>query len=64
MSEKIGDGLIRIGAMTPEQVQAVLNRQNEGDERLFGEIAIEMTYIDDNAIRQYLDSKTSDEERI
>ncbi len=55
--EKIGEGLIRIGAMTEEQVQDVLKRQREGDNRLFGEIAISLGYVDDEAIRKYLESK-------
>lgn len=57
MEEKIGDGLIRIGAMTKEQAETVLIKQKEGDKRLFGEIAIELGYIDDNAIMEYLKSK-------
>ncbi len=57
MVERIGDGLIRIGAMTKEQVETVLKKQKEGDKRLLGEIAIELGYIDDNAITKYLKSK-------
>lgn len=54
LGEKIGDGLIRIGAMTRQQVDDVLNRQKHGDNRLFGEIAIELKYVDDNSIWDYL----------
>jgi len=54
LGEKIGDGLIRIGAMTRRQVDDVLNRQKHGDDRLFGEIAIELKYVDDNSIWDYL----------
>ena len=57
MEERIGEGLVRIGAMTPEQVAAVLEIQKGGDARLFGEIAIEKGFIDDQAIKAYLDSK-------
>jgi len=35
----------------------VLKLQKKGDTRLFGEIAIECGYIDDTAIKAYLDSK-------
>ncbi|MGA2614450.1 MAG: hypothetical protein ABSG38_13520 [Spirochaetia bacterium] len=45
MSEKIGDYLIRIGAMTPEQVSRVLQLQAAGDRRKFGAIAEELRYI-------------------
>jgi len=57
MEERIGEGLVRIGAMTAEQVAAVLEIQKGGDARLFGEIAIEKGFIDDQAIKAYLDSK-------
>ena len=55
--EKIGEGLKRIGAMTEEQVNEVLELQKNGDKRLFGEIAISLGYIDDEAIRKYIESK-------
>ena len=59
MEELIGDGLVRIGAMTPEQVHRVLAVQKAGDDRLFGEISIELGFIDDEAVRRYIDSKES-----
>jgi hypothetical protein len=59
MEEKIGEGLVRIGAMTTEQVEAILEIQKGGDARLFGEIAIEKGFINDKAIKAYLDSKKS-----
>ncbi len=55
--ERIGEGLVRIGAMKQEEVDIVLSRQKKGDKRLFGEIAIELGYIDDEAIRRYIESK-------
>jgi len=57
MAERIGDGLLRIGAMTAEQRDKVLEMQYDGDERMFGEIAIDLKYIDDQAILDYLASK-------
>ena len=54
MSEKIGEGLVRIGAMSRQQMQEVLRRQSAGDERLFGEIAIELGFINDQALQSYL----------
>ncbi len=56
-SERIGEGLIRIGAIKKEAVDDVLSRQTAGDKRLFGEIAIDLGYIDDQAIKDYLESK-------
>jgi hypothetical protein len=59
MSEKIGDFLVRIGAMTAAQVDEVLKLQEESDEpRLFGEIAIERGYIDDRALRRYVEERS------
>ncbi len=57
MAERIGDGLVRIGAMTEEQREQVLKMQEEGDSRLFGEIAVELSFINDQAILDYLNSK-------
>ncbi len=55
VTEKIGDVLVRIGAMTAEQVEEVLRTQKAGDARIFGEIAIELGYIDDEALRRYVE---------
>jgi len=52
--EKIGDFLIGIGSMTAEQRDEVLQRQAEGDRRLFGEIARELGFIDNQAIKKFL----------
>ncbi|UCF98129.1 MAG: hypothetical protein JSV89_01010 [Spirochaetaceae bacterium] len=54
MDEKIGEALVRIGAMNAIQMEDVLNRQDSGDDRLFGEIAIELGYINDEALRSYI----------
>jgi hypothetical protein len=55
MTEKIGDVLVRIGAMTVEQVEEVLRTQEAGDTRIFGEIAIELGYINDEALQRYVE---------
>ncbi len=60
MADRIGDNLVKIGAMTQEQVEDVLQRQKNGDTRLFGEIAIELEYIDDEVIAEYLERKTKE----
>ena len=57
MEERIGEALVRIGAMTTEQVDQVLKLQQDGDDRLFGELAIEQGFINDQAIKAYLDSR-------
>lgn len=55
MTDRIGDFLVKIGVMKPHQVEDILRVQQAGDKRRFGEIAIEMRYIKDDAIKRYLD---------
>jgi len=49
-SQRIGEFLVCIGAMTDEQVQSVVEQQKQDHEKLFGEIAIEMGFINDAAV--------------
>ncbi len=56
MAEKIGEFLVKIGVMTQAQVDHVLELQGKGDSRIFGEIALELSYINDEAIRKYVDA--------
>ena len=63
MSEKIGEALVRIGAMKPYQVEDVLRAQAAGDNRLFGEIAIEFGYINDEVLKKYVEAKAVWEKR-
>ncbi len=49
MAERIGDYLVRAGAMSQEQVDEVIRRQQGGDRRPFGEIALELRYIPDSS---------------
>ena len=55
MAERIGDFLVRIGAMTRTQVTAVLRLQEKGNKQRFGEIALALGYLNDDAIKRYLD---------
>ena len=55
MTDRIGDFLVKIGAMTPDQVQEVLRLQRAGDMRRFGEIAAGLHYIKDDSIKRYVD---------
>jgi len=61
MENRIGEFLVQIGAIKQYQVDDVLRLQKEGDTRLFGEIAIELGYINDEAIKKYLDYRHSQE---
>jgi hypothetical protein len=44
MAERIGDFLVRTGAMQQAQVEAVLAAQKGGDKRTFGEIAVALGF--------------------
>lgn len=54
IEEKIGEGLVRVGEMTHDQVETVLTKQRRGDNRLFGEIAIDLGYVKVNSLIDYL----------
>ena len=56
-TEKIGEGLVRIGAMTEAQRNEVIEKQKNGDERMFGEVAIDLGYINDEIIMEYINSR-------
>ena len=53
----IGCRLVKMNVMTQSQVDAVLEKQKNGDTRLFGEIAIEMGFINEDALQKFLESK-------
>ena len=55
MTSKIGEFLVKIGAMKQEQVDHVLQLQSDGDTRIFGEIALDLRYLNDDAIKRYVD---------
>jgi hypothetical protein len=54
VEEKIGNALIRREAMRQEEVDAVLKLQNAGDARLFGEIAVDIGFLDVRELIDYL----------
>lgn len=58
LQEKIGEGLVRIGAITQQQCDHILQLQRQGDRRLFGEIAIALGYVDFQSIMSYLAAKS------
>jgi hypothetical protein len=45
MSERIGDYMIRTGAMNQSQVDDVARAKTVGDKRHFGEIAVSLGFI-------------------
>jgi hypothetical protein len=63
MNDRIGEFLVKIGAMRSWQVEDVMRVQAAGDGRLFGEIAIELRYINDDALRKYIQYRDTDQRR-
>ncbi len=55
MPRRIGEILMQMGAIKPEQVDAVLAAQKAGDTRLFGQIALALGLIEDNSLKRYAD---------
>jgi hypothetical protein len=51
---KIGEFLVKIGALSEEQVKIVLAEQKQDPEKLFGVIALELGFIDYAAITRYI----------
>ena len=56
--EKIGEFMIRIKALTREQVEDILRRQKEEEpDKLFGVLAVELGYLNEKALDEYIKSK-------
>ena len=53
MAERIGDFLVRTGAMQASQVETVLRAQREGDKRTFGQIAVALGFVTQAALDTY-----------
>jgi len=54
---KIGEAMVQSQAMTQDQCEIVLAKQKNGDERKFGEIAIELGYIDFQTLISFLQNQ-------
>jgi hypothetical protein len=55
--ELIGQGLVRSGVLSSANVEQILVIQRRDDERLFGEIAVDLGYTADSTISEYLESR-------
>jgi hypothetical protein len=55
VAKRIGEILVLMRTMKPEQVESVLAAQRAGDKRLFGAIALSLGFIEDTALRRYAD---------
>ena len=55
MKSKIGDFLIKTGALKQHQVEDIIRAQQSGDKRLFGEIAVALGYMQEDSLKRFLD---------
>ncbi len=54
MAERIGDYLLRTGAMKQAQIDEVIKAQKAGDKRTFGQLAVGLGYITQAAVDAFL----------
>jgi len=59
MAERIGDYLVKTGAMQPSQVDSVLAAQKAGDSRTFGEIAVALGFATRAAVDAFVASHSA-----
>jgi len=59
MAERIGDFLVRTGAMKQQQVEAVIAAQKAGDTRTFGDIAVALGFTTKAAVDGFTTSRPS-----
>ena len=55
-NERIGEFLVRIDAITEEQKEKIIKKQQEKPASLFGQIAIELGYINEDIIEKFFNS--------
>lgn len=53
-TERLGEFLVRIGVLTQQQVQEILKYQQEHPQMLFGQIAVQFGYINEEKLNLYL----------
>ncbi len=53
----IGEALVELGVMSQEHVNDILKKQEDGNDSLFGIMALESGYIEPEVLMEYLESK-------
>lgn len=53
-TERLGELLVRLGAITPDQVDKILEYQKEHPDIRFGTIGVKLGYITTEKLAQYL----------
>lgn len=63
MSAKIGEWMIVEGLLSTREVELIIDSQDKGDKRLFGEIAVSHAYITPFDVQRFLGLKDNNEEK-
>ena len=63
MAAKIGEWMIVEGLLSTREVELIVDSQDRGDMRLFGEIAVANAYITPFDVQRFLSLKGDKEEK-
>ncbi|MDA3809361.1 MAG: hypothetical protein PF518_03415 [Spirochaetaceae bacterium] len=63
MAVRIGDWMIVEGILNSREVEVIVDSQQNGDSRLFGEIALTHAYITPFDLQRFLSLKGNNEEK-
>lgn len=53
-TERLGEMLVRLGALSNEQVEEILSYQKEHPGTLFGQIAVQLGFLTEEVLNKYL----------
>lgn len=59
-TQKIGQRLLGVGGIKPHQIDNILLRQQCGDTRKFGEIAVALRYVNPFILQKILNEKSNE----
>ncbi|MCK5200517.1 MAG: hypothetical protein KAR21_19315 [Spirochaetales bacterium] len=54
MNKKIGEYFVSLNVLSFEQAEKILKVQNEYPDKKFGEIAVQLDYLDQKEVEEYL----------
>ncbi|MBN2657292.1 MAG: hypothetical protein JXR86_09550 [Spirochaetales bacterium] len=63
MAARIGEWMIVEGLLSSREVELIVDTQDRGDKRLFGEIAVANAYITPFDVQRFLSLKEDNEEK-
>lgn len=63
MAARIGEWMIVEGLLSSREVELIVDTQDKGDKRLFGEIAVANAYITQFDVQRFLSLKDDNDEK-